>query len=147
MQAPCIGSTKPDGSKSDSRPLITEPDSAHFGGPSFGEQSIAMMAEVLDDVLAALPPPVAVSTKRELAAMILRCAANGERNPDRLRKAVLGELSSPKPNIRNLSIFHMEPASDQGMPRYPVAEPTRTSILNRATSGGCARSAVEFASN
>jgi hypothetical protein len=94
-----IDSTKHDGSTSDGRPLIAELDSAHFGGPSFGEQSIAMMAEALDDVLAALPPPVAVSTKRELAANILKRAADGERNPDRLRKAVLGELFPPKANI------------------------------------------------
>jgi hypothetical protein len=58
-----------------------------------------MMAEALDDVLAALPPPVAVSTKRELAAKILKRAADGERNPDRLRKAVLCELFPPKSNI------------------------------------------------
>lgn len=96
---PGVESTKRDGPKSDSRQLITELDSAHFGGPSFGEQSIAMMAEVLDDVLAALPPPVAVSTERELAAMILRHAADGDRNPDRLREAVLGEFLSPKPDI------------------------------------------------
>jgi hypothetical protein len=63
-----IDSTKHDGSTSDSRPLIAELDSAYFGGPSFGEQSIAMMAEALDDVLAALPAPVAMSTKRKLAA-------------------------------------------------------------------------------
>jgi hypothetical protein len=94
-----IDSTKHDGSTSDSRPLIAELDSAYFGGPSFGEQSIAMMAEALDDVLAALPAPVAMSTKRKLAAKILKRAADGERNPDRLRKAVLGELFPPKPDI------------------------------------------------
>jgi hypothetical protein len=85
--------------KSDSKQLIIELDSAHFGGPSFGEQSITMMAEVLDDVLAALPPPLAASTERELAAMILRRAADGDRNPDRLREAVLDEFLSPKPDI------------------------------------------------
>jgi hypothetical protein len=94
-----IDSTKHEGSTSDSRSLIAGLDSAHFGGPSFGEQSIVMMTEALEDVLAALPPPVAMSTKREMAAKILKRAADGERNPDRLRKAVLGELFSPKPNI------------------------------------------------
>ena len=76
----------------ESRPLIIEIDSAQFGGPSFGEQSIAMMAKALDEILQALPPPVAMSVKRELAAKILKRAADGERNPDRLRQAVLAEL-------------------------------------------------------
>ena len=58
-----------------------------------------MMADALDDVLAVLPAPIAMSKKRELAAQILKLAADGERNPDRLREAVLGEIFPPKAKV------------------------------------------------
>jgi hypothetical protein len=83
--------------KSDSLRLIEDLDSAQFGGPSFGEQSIAVMAKALDDALAILPAPIDHSKMRELAQKILDRAADGERNPARLRQAALGDHVTPAP--------------------------------------------------
>jgi hypothetical protein len=72
--------------------LIEELDIAQFGGPSFGEQSIAIMTRALDEALAALPFPIDNSKKREFAQRILDRAADGERNLDRLREAAFGDF-------------------------------------------------------
>jgi len=58
------------------------------------------MAKALDDALAALPSPVENSRARELAQKILDRAADGERNPARLRQAALGDLLPPIPDSR-----------------------------------------------
>jgi hypothetical protein len=82
--------------KSESVCLIEELDSAQFGGPSFGEQSISVMAGALDDALATLPSPIEKSRMRELAQKVLNCAADGERNQVRLRQAALAGLVAPQ---------------------------------------------------
>lgn len=83
--------------KFESQRLIEELDSAQFGGPSFGEQTIAVMTKALDDALAELPAPVETNVARELARKILARAADGERNLARLRQAALGDLVAPEP--------------------------------------------------
>jgi hypothetical protein len=99
LGAPPPAGARPDSvvrTNSDSLWLIKELDSAQFGGPSFGEQSISMMAKALDDALTMLPSPIENSKMRELAQKILDHAADGERNPVRLRQAALGNLIGPE---------------------------------------------------
>jgi hypothetical protein len=79
-------------SKSQCLLLIEELDSAQFGGPSFGQESIFVMGKALEDALALLPSPIENSRMRELAQKILDRAADGERNPTRLQQAALAEL-------------------------------------------------------
>jgi hypothetical protein len=104
-------------SKFDSQRLIEELDGARFGGPSFGEQTIFMMAIALDDALAMLPSPIENSRMRELAQKILERAADGERNPIHLRQAALGDLvaaeSEPGPQH---PATHLGPDTGQSDP-------------------------------
>jgi hypothetical protein len=83
-----------------SQRLIEELDSAQFGGPSFGQQSIALMAKALDDCLTTFPDSGDPARVRELAQRILNRAADGERDPIRLRNAALGETTrgTPEPD-------------------------------------------------
>jgi hypothetical protein len=71
------------------RGIIEDIDSRQFGGPSFGPQSIALMSLALEDALAMLPQPVGEDRARAIAANILKAAAEGERDPVRLRTAAM----------------------------------------------------------
>jgi hypothetical protein len=71
------------------RNLIEELDSSQFGGPSFGPQTIALMSLALEEALAMLPRPADDGCARAIAAHVLKVAAEGERNPVRLRTAAM----------------------------------------------------------
>jgi hypothetical protein len=73
--------------------LIEELDARQFGGPSFGAQTIALMSVALEEALAMLPQPVDDHCARTIAAQILRVAAEGERDPVRLRTAAMSASS------------------------------------------------------
>jgi hypothetical protein len=79
--------------KSKSLLLIEELDSAKFGGPSFGEESISVMAKALDQAIACLPSPIEQARIKEIAQKILDQAADGERNLDHLRQAALDHFA------------------------------------------------------
>lgn len=80
-------------SKSKSLLLIEELDSAKFGGPSFGQESISVMTKALDQAIACLPSPIEQATLTEIAQKILDRAADGERNLDHLRQAALDHFA------------------------------------------------------
>lgn len=80
------------GADKSARGIIEDIDSSQFGGPSFGPQSIALMSLALEDALAMLPQPVGDDYARAIAANILKAAAEGERDPVRLRTAAMAAL-------------------------------------------------------
>jgi hypothetical protein len=75
-----------------SRSMIEDLDSRQFGGPSFGPQSIALMSRALEETLAMLPQPVPDDLAHTIAATILKKAAEGERDPVRLRTSAMSAL-------------------------------------------------------
>jgi hypothetical protein len=61
----------------------------------FDAETIAVMKKALDEAWARLPPTTQASMlKTTLAARILKIAAEGERNRDRLRDAALRDLAA-----------------------------------------------------
>ena len=57
---------------------------------SFGRETVAVLREILDEAWARLQPPQqATLLKTTLAERILRCAAEGERDRERLMEAAL----------------------------------------------------------
>jgi hypothetical protein len=73
--------------------IIGDIDSSRFGGPSFGPQTIALMSLALEEALAMLPQPVGDDCARAIAANILKAAAEGERDPVRLRLSAMSALN------------------------------------------------------
>jgi hypothetical protein len=76
------------------RAIIEDLDSNQFGGPSFGQQTIALMSQALEEAQALLPQPIADDCTRAIAAEILKVAAAGERDPVRLRTRAMSALES-----------------------------------------------------
>lgn len=72
--------------------LIEEIDRARFGGATFGPDTIALMTNTLDRVLATRPQPVEMQEIHRIINCILGVAEDGERNPDRLRTKALAKL-------------------------------------------------------
>jgi hypothetical protein len=63
--------------------------------PHFNAETIAVMKEALDDAWGGLPPKIqATMLKTTLAERILKIAAEGERNRERLRDAALSNLAA-----------------------------------------------------
>ena len=63
----------------------------------FDLKTVALLREALDDAWASLrPEQQATLRKTTLAGHILKSAAQGERDPERLRGAALSELSADK---------------------------------------------------
>jgi macrodomain Ter protein organizer (MatP/YcbG family) len=61
----------------------------------FDAETIAIMKKALDEAWARLPPKMqATMLKTTLAERILRMAAEGERNRERLRDAALSDLAA-----------------------------------------------------
>jgi hypothetical protein len=61
----------------------------------FDSETIALMKKVLDDAWGRLPPKLqAAMLKTTLAERILKSAAHGERNRERLRDAALRDLAA-----------------------------------------------------
>jgi hypothetical protein len=64
----------------------------------FDLETVALLRETLDDVWACLQPEQqATMFKTTLAERILSAAAQGERDPARLREAALSEFSADNP--------------------------------------------------
>ena len=58
-------------------------------------ETVALLRETLDDAWACLPPEQqATMQKSKFAARILKCAAQGERDCNRLRDAALMDLAA-----------------------------------------------------
>ena len=61
----------------------------------FDLETVALLRETLDDAWACLQPEQQATTlKTTLAERILSSAAQGERDPERLREAALSEFSA-----------------------------------------------------
>ena len=61
----------------------------------FDAQTIALLKAALDDAWDRLPPKLqATMLKTTLAERILKSAAEGERNRERLRESALGDLAA-----------------------------------------------------
>lgn len=81
------------GPSNNARAIIEDLDSSQFGGPSFGPQTIALMSRALEEAQALLPQPIANDFSRTIAAAILKVAADGERDPVRLRTRAMSALT------------------------------------------------------
>jgi hypothetical protein len=63
----------------------------------FDLDTVALLRDTLDDAWAGIPPmQQAGMLKTSLAERILAAAADGERDPDRLREAALADLTADK---------------------------------------------------
>jgi hypothetical protein len=61
----------------------------------FDPETVALLRATLDEAWAALPPrQQATISRTALAEGILKCAAQGERDPDRLREAALTMIAA-----------------------------------------------------
>lgn len=65
-----------------------------FQGTSFNPQTIAIMKRVLDEAVETLPEPVSSGTVQSLAKNIINLAAQGERDPERMKLLALLALQS-----------------------------------------------------
>ena len=76
------------------RLIIQELDHGRFGGPSFGPQTITLMSQALSDVQTSLSIPVSDERMRTIAEALLKLAANGERDPVKLKSAAISTLEA-----------------------------------------------------
>lgn len=76
------------------RMIIEELDHGQFGGPSFGLYTLELMSKTLLDAEASLPQPVTSEQLRMVAAIILKVAGDGERDPARLKAAAISALAT-----------------------------------------------------
>lgn len=74
------------------RRMIEELDHGQFGGPSFGPQTIELMSTALEGAGASLREPASDQELRSMAAIILKVAGDGERDPVRLKAAAMSAL-------------------------------------------------------
>jgi len=79
------------------RSIIEDLDHVEFGGPSFGSQTMQLMAQVLDEIRTELPDPVSDHELRRIAAAILKAAADGERDLARLKSRARVAFSGDNP--------------------------------------------------
>jgi hypothetical protein len=90
------------------RQTLEQIDIARHGGLTFGPEAIERMTIALDGVIAALPHPAEASQIPGLAEHILDIAADGVRDPERLKTMAL-EAFEKEPNA---PIFAPAPESD-----------------------------------
>ena len=76
------------------RLIIQELDHGRFGGPSFGPQTITLMSQALSDVQTSLLIPVSDERMQTIAAALLELAANGERDPVKLKFAAMSAFET-----------------------------------------------------
>ena len=76
------------------RLIIQELDHGRFGGPSFGPQTIALMSQALSDAQMSLSIPVSDEHMRTAAEVLLALAADGERDPVKLKSAAISTLEA-----------------------------------------------------
>ncbi|MBN9600799.1 MAG: hypothetical protein J0G28_14160 [Afipia sp.] len=65
-----------------------------FQGTSFNPQTLALMRRVLDEAVETLPYPVSSGRVQALAKNIIDLAAQGERDPQRMKLLALLALRS-----------------------------------------------------
>jgi hypothetical protein len=76
------------------RLIIQELDHGRFGGPSFGPQTIGLLSQALSDVQMSLSIPVSDEHMRTAAEVLLALAADGERDPVKLKSAAISALEA-----------------------------------------------------
>ena len=76
------------------RLIIQELDHGRFGGPSFGPQTIGLLSQALSDVQMSLSIPVSDEHMRTIAEVLLELAADGERDPVKLKSAAISALEA-----------------------------------------------------
>lgn len=76
------------------RSIIQELDHGRFGGPSFGPQTIDLMSQALSDVQTSLSIPASDERMRTIAKALLNLAADGERDPVKLKFAATSALEA-----------------------------------------------------
>ena len=74
--------------------IIQELDHGRFGGPSFGPQTMALMSQALSDLQTSLSIPVSDDRMQTIAKVLLELAANGERDPAKLKFAAMSALET-----------------------------------------------------
>src|SRR5262249_3537976 len=88
----------------------------------FDAQTIALLKIALDEAWDRLPPQLqATMLKTTLAERILKSAAGGERNRERLREAPLSDLAAQRQQKTRPHRYHR--AKDLWKPRLEVAVP------------------------
>ena len=65
--------------------IIEDIDHGEFGGPSFGPQTMQLMAQALLEIRTDLPEPASDAELNRVAVAILANAAEGERDLERLK--------------------------------------------------------------
>jgi hypothetical protein len=83
---------EPAAPRRNARQMIEELDHAQFGGPSFGPQTIELMSAALESAESSLGEPASDQQLRSIAAMLLKVAGDGERDPVRLQAAAMSAL-------------------------------------------------------
>ena len=73
--------------------MIEELDHGRFGGPSFGQQTIELMSIALELAEASLGVPASDEQLRSTAAILLKLAGDGERDPVHLKTAAMSALA------------------------------------------------------
>jgi len=72
--------------------MIEELDHGRFGGPSFSQQTIDLLSMALESAVASSGAPATDEQLRSIAAMLLKVAGDGERDPVRLKAAAMSAL-------------------------------------------------------
>lgn len=78
----------------DAQSIIEELDHGEFGGPSFGPETMQLMAQALHEIRTELPQGASDEDLRKLAAAILKAAADGERDSARLKSKARDAVSA-----------------------------------------------------
>jgi hypothetical protein len=81
--------------------IIENLDHGEFGGPSFGPQTMRLMAQALHEIRSDLPELASDEDLQRVAASILKAAADGERDLERLKSKAkitifVGASTAPK---------------------------------------------------
>ena len=90
---PTSAEAGPAASRRRARRMIEELDHGRFGGPSFGQQTIELMSIALELAEASVGAPASDEQLRSTAAILLKLAGDGERDPVRLKAAAMSVLA------------------------------------------------------
>jgi hypothetical protein len=90
--AVAVPEAKPAAPRRSARRIIEELDHGRFGGPSFGSQTIELMSIALELAEASSDAPVSDEQFRSIAAILLKVAGDGERDPIRLKAVAMSAL-------------------------------------------------------
>ena len=90
-----VPEAEPAAPRRSARRIIEELDHGRFGGPSFGSQTIELMSIALELAEASSDAPVSDEQFRSIAAILLKVAGDGERDPIRLKAVAMSAWSRP----------------------------------------------------